>query len=47
MGYLGTYSIDRQPGVTLLLSRPAVLSPNKNFVVAGPQYPEDINGLKM
>ena len=42
MGYLGTYSIDRQPGVNLLLSRPAVLSPNRNFVVAGPQYPEDI-----
>jgi len=43
MGYLGTYSIDRQPGLNLLLSRPAISSPDKRFVVAGPQYPADIN----
>lgn len=43
MGYLGTYSTDRQPGVNLLLSTPALSSPDKNFVVAGPQYPADIN----
>ncbi len=42
MGYLGTYSIDRQPGLDLLLSRPAASSPDKSFVVAGPQYPADI-----
>ena len=46
MGYLGTYSIDRQPGLDLLLSEPAVSSPDKNFVVAGPQYPADINWPK-
>jgi spore maturation protein CgeB len=46
MGYLGTYSIDRQPGLDFLLSEPAVSSPDKNFVVAGPQYPADINWPK-
>lgn len=39
MGYLGTYSLDRQPGVEELLNKPAQASPDQNFVVAGPQYP--------
>ena len=43
LGYLGTYSIDRQPTVDALLCRPAALLPNSSFVVAGPQYPNDIN----
>ncbi|MGA9325412.1 MAG: glycosyltransferase [Salegentibacter sp.] len=42
MGYLGTYSDDRQPTVEELLNKPARQFKNGNFVVAGPQYPEDI-----
>ena len=41
MGYLGTYSIDRQPTVEKLLNKPAIAEQNKKFVVAGPQYPEN------
>ena len=41
MGYLGTYSTDRQPTVQELLNKPAADFPEKKFVVAGPQYPED------
>lgn len=41
MGYLGTYSTDRQPTVEELLNKPAGEFPDKKFVVAGPQYPED------
>lgn len=42
LGYLGTYSSDRQPGLELLLCRPAASWPQGRFVVAGPQYPETI-----
>lgn len=41
MGYLGTYSTDRQPTVQELLNKPAARFPKENFVVAGPQYPSD------
>jgi spore maturation protein CgeB len=41
MGYLGTYSPDRQPTVSELLNKPAAQFPQKDFVVAGPNYPED------
>lgn len=41
MGYLGTYSIDRQATVEKLLNKPAIQRPEFNFVVAGPQYPHD------
>lgn len=41
MGYLGTYSIDRQPTVNELLNKPAGDFSNEQFVVAGPQYPKD------
>lgn len=41
MGYLGTYSSDRQPTVEKLLNKPAAEAPDKIFVVAGPQYPLD------
>lgn len=41
MGYLGTYSIDRQPAVEELLNKPAAERKNLSFLVAGPQYPED------
>ncbi len=39
LGYLGTYSPDRQPTLDRLLVDPAVAWPDGRFVVAGPQYP--------
>ena len=42
LGYLGTYSHDRQPALERLLVEPARLLPHCRFVVAGPQYPDDI-----
>ena len=39
LGYLGTYSADRQPAVERLLIEPARTLPERAFVVAGPQYP--------
>ncbi|MCF6368603.1 CgeB family protein [Rhizobium halophilum] len=43
LGYLGTYSADRQPTVDRLLVEVARRMPEKRFVVAGPQYPDDID----
>ncbi|MDB5695561.1 MAG: hypothetical protein JWN21_1104 [Sphingomonas bacterium] len=43
LSYLGTYSDDRQPTLTRLLIDVARLAPHKRFVVAGPQYPADID----
>ncbi len=43
LGYLGTYSIDRQPTLNELLIKTAAEFPDKEFVVAGPQYPANIN----
>lgn len=42
LGYLGTYSADRQPALTRLLVEPAQRAPESKFVVAGPSYPPDI-----
>jgi spore maturation protein CgeB len=42
LGYLGTYSDDRQPTVERLLNEPARKWKEGKFIVAGPQYPEDI-----
>jgi spore maturation protein CgeB len=42
LGYLGTFSADRQPALDRLLVRPATLQSSLRFVVAGPQYPETI-----
>jgi spore maturation protein CgeB len=42
LGYLGTYSPDRQPALERLLLQPARLLPHLRFVVAGPQYPDNI-----
>ena len=42
LGYLGTYSADRQPALERLLLEPARRLPEKRFVVAGPQYPLEI-----
>jgi spore maturation protein CgeB len=43
LGYLGTYSPDRQPTLEALLIEPARRLPQLRFVVAGPQYPADID----
>ncbi|WP_409192719.1 glycosyltransferase [Bradyrhizobium sp. RDM4] len=42
LGYLGTYSDDRQPVLEQLLLAPARALPSEQFVVAGAQYPEGI-----
>ncbi|HHX63828.1 MAG TPA: glycosyltransferase [Chloroflexi bacterium] len=42
LGYMGTYSADRQPALDRLLMQPARSWPEGHFVVAGPQYPESI-----
>jgi spore maturation protein CgeB len=42
LGYLGTYSDDRQPVLERLLLEPARRMPERRFVVAGPQYPAGI-----
>lgn len=42
LGYLGTYSSDRQPALERLLLEPARRLPDRRFVVAGPQYPDSI-----
>jgi spore maturation protein CgeB len=43
LGYLGTYSVERQSALEELLIEPATASPARRFVVAGPQYPPNIN----
>jgi spore maturation protein CgeB len=43
MGYLGTYSADRQPVLDELLLRSARQAADKRFAVAGPQYPKSID----
>ncbi len=42
LGYLGTFSTDRQPTVERLLIQPAKEIENGLFVVAGPLYPQEI-----
>lgn len=43
LSYLGTYSPDRQKKLERLLLEPARRAPGLRFVVAGPQYPDDID----
>jgi spore maturation protein CgeB len=43
LGYLGTYSDDRQPTVDRLLTEPARAWDEGRFVVAGPQYPASLD----
>ena len=43
MGYLGTYSHDRQPALERLLIEPARRWRQGRFHVAGPQYPDSID----
>lgn len=42
-GYLGTYSADRERGLDMLLIEPARRLPHRRFVVAGPQYPPELD----
>jgi spore maturation protein CgeB len=42
LGYMGTFSDDRQPALTRLLIEPARAWQTGKFVVAGPQYPRRI-----
>ncbi len=42
LGYMGTYSKDRQDWLQELLLEPARTSPQGRFVVAGPLYPVDV-----
>jgi spore maturation protein CgeB len=43
LGYMGTYSADRQPTLERLLLAPARHWTDGRFTVAGPQYPADIH----
>jgi methyltransferase (TIGR04290 family) len=40
LGYMGTFSPDRQPGLQQLLVEPARRWPQGRFLIAGPQYPD-------
>jgi spore maturation protein CgeB len=42
LGYMGTYAPDRQPVIERFLLDVARRLPERGFVVAGPQYPEDV-----
>ena len=42
LGYMGTYSADRQPGLDRFLIEPARTWRDGRFVVAGPQYPRTV-----
>jgi len=42
LGYLGTYSSDRQPSLDTLMLEPARQCPEARFAVAGAQYPANI-----
>jgi len=46
LGYLGTYSIDRQKPLEDLMLQAAEVLKDRKFVVAGPQYPPDITWAK-
>lgn len=43
LGYLGTYSADRQAGLEVRLMEPARRWEQGRFVVAGPQFPEAVD----
>ncbi|MBV9568649.1 MAG: glycosyltransferase [Hyphomicrobiales bacterium] len=43
LGYLGTYSRDRQPALERLLLEPARQAPELRFVVAGAQFPDGVD----
>jgi spore maturation protein CgeB len=43
LGYIGTYSADRQPALDALMCEPARRSPAGRFAVAGPLYPTELS----
>lgn len=43
MSYMGTYAPDRQPKLEQFLFGAASLMPDRQFIVAGPQYPRSIH----
>lgn len=43
LGYIGTYAEDRQPALNELLIEPARALPQRRFILAGPQYPLNID----
>jgi spore maturation protein CgeB len=43
LGYMGTFSTDRQPALEELMLEPARLCPELRMVVAGPEYPVSIS----
>jgi spore maturation protein CgeB len=43
LGYLGTYSPDRQPSLDELFLAPAAACPAQRFILAGAQYPESLD----
>ncbi len=43
LGYMGTYSRDRQPALNELLLKPARLWRDGRYIVAGPLYPEGLS----
>lgn len=43
LGYMGTYSVDRQPSLDTLLIEPAQRAQKLKTVVAGPMYPRDVS----
>jgi len=43
LGYMGTYSVDRQPSLDQLLIEPARRSAKLKTVVAGPMYPRELS----
>jgi spore maturation protein CgeB len=42
LGYMGTYSADRQPWIDELLNAPARRLPQRRFLVVGAQYPSSL-----
>jgi spore maturation protein CgeB len=42
LSYMGTYATDRQPKIEEFLCVPARHLPDRNFLVAGPQYPHSV-----
>jgi len=46
LSYMGTYAPDRQAKLEELALRPAEKLPEKRFIIAGPQYPKDIQWPK-
>jgi spore maturation protein CgeB len=43
LGYMGTYSPDRQPALERLLLKPARQARHLRFLVAGPKYPDNLH----